>query len=176
MLIHPHAARRFITGYKSLLLAIGHQIGVTSEDEGLAKLGILRAHLYENPQVLELAIAHLAATGKVLEPDLAHAMRTLRIAHWVYLRSTTTYALFIDQTSENAYAVLALNDTVASLVGKGSAIIQAGVCEFEGRYVFDGLVSQIIHLGAGYKRSYAAAYATIKTRGAFHRQCRLAHH
>jgi hypothetical protein len=171
MLIDPYAARRFITGYTSLLLAIGKQIGVSDEHEGLAKLGVMRAYLYANPDALELAIAALAAQGKALEPDVAHAMRTLRIDHWVYLRSTPKHAIFIDKASENAYAVLALNDPLASIVGKGSAMIQAGLCEFEGHYVFDGLVTQIVHLGAGYRRSYTDALAAIKRRGAFHTQC-----
>ncbi len=171
MLIEPYAARRFIKGYTSLLLAIGQQTGVSDEYEDLAKLAVLRAYLQANPDSLELAIAALAAQGKALEPDIAHAMRTLRIDHWVYLRSTTQHAIFIDKESKNAYAVLALNDPVNNIVGKGSAMIQAGLCEFEGHYVFDGLVTQVVHLGAGYRRSYADGLAAIKKRGAFHTQC-----
>lgn len=55
--------------------------------------------------------------GTAIAPDVQVALKSLRVEQWVYLRSTTRYAIFLAQAAKEAYAVLGLNNSVEEIVG-----------------------------------------------------------
>ena len=168
MLLHPDAARRFIDGYKSVLLEIHARMNVPRSQDLLDDLAKARGLAKAQPTALTDALAALKADGRGLADDVEQAIVSMRIARWVYLRSTTRHAIFIDHDVTNAYAVLALTNPIDAIVGGSGVTFEAGVFEFMGRYVCDGIVQSPVFLGAGYKGEFNTAYACIRREGRFH--------
>ena len=119
-------------------------------------------------RALGTALTTLELAGTAIAPDVQRALKSLRIAQWVYLRSTMRYAIFLDQAASEAYAVLGLNNSVEEIVGTSAVAFEAGLFSFGGRYVCDGIIQAPILLGPGYRRQFSASFADIRKRGRFH--------
>ena len=168
MLLDPSAANAFISGYKQVLLRVAG-----GDDGRMDRRGILETltdarHLVKrNPEVLEKAVVELQATDQPVEEEVLRAIRTLRVDNWVYLRDTKSYSVFIQSSGEFALGVLALTQRMRDIVGATGVVIETGVVRYRGRFVCDGLVSRVVHLGSGYRRSFSATYRTLRATGRF---------
>lgn len=167
MQISPVAAQRFIAGYKALLLHVHAMAKLNKGKSVIADLATARAHLTEHPQNLNAAFLELEADKRGIEDDIATAIRSMRVDHWVYLRHTTRYAVFIDHEITTARAVRALTDPIAAITGKPAVTFKAGVFEFDGCYVCDGIIETPVYLGPGYRATYNAGYAQLRKAGQF---------
>lgn len=168
-LFDPDDALRFIDGYKRVLLEIHRQTSGRKPARDVVKtLAAARGKLKETPDLLQEAAMALAAAGAAVEPDLLHALRSMRLGRWVYLRSTTRYAIFIDSAAENAYAVLGLTEPIDDLLGGAAVMFETAILPFAGRFICDGIVEGPILLGPGYRRDLNAALVQIRKAGRFH--------
>jgi hypothetical protein len=131
-------------------------------------LAIARTIAKEQPGLLGSALTQLSAYGQGIDQAVADAIQTMRVAQWVYLRHTKTAAIFIDSEVKNAFAVRALTTPLNEVVESPSFTFEAGVFEYVGHYVCDGIVANPVFLGAGYRAQFNAAYTAIRKAGRFH--------
>ena len=168
MLLDPAAANAFIAGYKQVLLRVAGDDDDRVGDRNVLKaLADARHRVKHNPALLERALVELQASAQPLDDEVLRAIRTLRVDDWVYLRDTKSYSVFIQHSGEFALGVLALTQRMREIVGESGVVIETGVVEYCGRFVCDGLVSRVVHLGPSYRRSFSAAYRALRANGRF---------
>jgi hypothetical protein len=168
MLIDSHQASRFISAYKAVLLELHHLSGEATHADLITNLASARSYLKGYPDSLGGALTTLELAGTAIARDIQQALKSLRIEQWVYLRSTTRYAIFLDPAANDAYAVLGLNNSVEEIVGTSAVAFEAGLFSFAGSYVCDGIIHAPILLGPGYRRQFSTSLADIRKRGRFH--------
>jgi hypothetical protein len=54
------------------------------------------------------------------------------------------------------------------ITGASGVAIETGIVRFTGRFVCDGLVTRIVHLGPNYRKSYGRVYSAAKAEGRFY--------
>jgi hypothetical protein len=167
MLLEPLQAQRFIAGYKAILLHVHAVAKLKKSKSVIADLAAARGYLTKHPQNLNAAFTALEAEKRGIEDEIADAIRSMRVDQWVYLRHTTRYAIFIDHEMTTARAVRALTDPIAAITGKPAVTFKAGVFEFDGCDVCDGIIDTLVYLGPGYRATYNAAYARLRETGHF---------
>ncbi len=168
-MILPYSdAMQFIEGYKSVLFEVLLRAGDKQGKDLLADLAKARRHAAKDATAIANAIAALSARGERLDDAVALAIKSLRVGRWVHLRNTTKYALLFDAKVENAYAVKALTNPLHEVTGMKAFIFEAGLIEYRGQYVCDGLVGQPVQLGPGIRADLKESYARIKQAGRFH--------
>ena len=96
------------------------------------------------------------------------ALEGLEVRQWVYLRDTQIHSILIDSTADRAFGVLGLTQGIQDIVGGTGLIMEAGLVRYCGRYVCDGVISQPVWLGSGYRRSWNEKFKEIKVLGQFH--------
>ncbi len=161
-------AQRFIQGYKLLMLEVlGEQ-----EDRITCSLVPLlakaRAKLIDEPTLLHRSIAQLEARHAKLDREVVMALEGLEVRQWVYLRDTKIHSIFIDSTADRAFGVIGLTQGIRDIIGGTGLIMEAGLVRYCGRYVCDGVISQAVWLGPGYRRSWNEKFKEIKSSGQFH--------
>lgn len=67
-----------------------------------------------------------------------------------------------------AFAVLGLTERIRDIAGASGVALETGIVRFAGRFVCDGLISQIVHLGPNYRKTYSRVYSVAKAKGRFH--------
>ena len=134
-------------------------------------LAAAREAVDANPALIGAAATSLEANGHAVPHDVLHAVETLRFKQWVFLRDTTTHSVFIEPDGNEAYAVLGLTDRIRNILGGSAVAIKAGVVEYRGRYVCDGIVGNPIWLGSNLKKEFNAALSHLKKKGRFHVAC-----
>lgn len=168
MYLDPADAQRFIHGYKLLMLEVlGEQ-----EDRITGSVAPLlakaRAKLARKPALLRKSIARLEARNVRLDRDVVMALEGLEVRQWVYLRDTTRHSIMIDSTADRAFGVLGLTQGIRDITGGTGLYIEAGVVRYRGRYVCDGIISQVVWLGPGYRRSWNETFKGLKASGQFY--------
>jgi hypothetical protein len=168
MLLPRDPALRFIEGYKSILLKVLEDTGSVRTDSITDDLASSRTQIKTQPELLIRAISSLIAKGTPLDEDVIAAVKGMKIDQWVYLRHTKTFAVFIDKEAKNAYQVKALTTPLYELVDEPPFLFEAGLFEYMGHFVCDGLAIGPIALGPGYKAQFKAAYSSIREAGRLH--------
>lgn len=105
-----------------------------------------------------------------MDPAVFRAISTLRIDDYVYLKDTKDYSIFIQASGNSAFGVVGLTERIRDIVG-ASGVMIAALVRYRGRFVCDGLVSRLVHLGPAYRRSYAEVYRDLRTQGRFQVEC-----
>ena len=168
MYLDPSDAQRFIQGYKLLMLELlGEQEGrgISSVVPLLAKA---RAKLMRKPALLRKSIVQLEARNTRLDREVVIALEGLEVRQWVYLRDTKLHSIMIDSSADRAFGVIGLPQGIRDIVGGTGVIIEAGLVRYCGRYVCDGVISQVVWLGPGCRRSWNETFKEIKASGQFH--------
>jgi len=166
-LLDRAAADAFIAAYKRVLLRV---VGSTREN-GSDLLGTLvhaRRRVVENAAVLDQA---LGGETPPVDPAVSRAIRTLRIDDYVFLRDRKDYSIFIQASGNSAFGVVGLTERIRDIVGGSGVMIETGLVRYRGRFVCDGLVSRLVHLGPTYCKSYGAIYRDLRTQGRFQVEC-----
>jgi len=174
MLLDPESAKSFIAGYGAVLLEILRNIKVRTTSNLIGDFAKARGHLKHHPAAIDDALHTLHDRCHPIEPRVGAAIRSIRVDQWVYLRSTTRYAVFIDSAADNAYAVLGLTDPIDANTGGQSVTFEAGIVELDGAYVCDGVVKGPVFLGSGLRRQFNASLAELRRSGRFHKAPRPA--
>lgn len=168
MQLTPADALRFIHAYKLLMLEVlGEQEDCISGSV-VPLLAKARSKLVGKPALLRRAIAQLEARNTRLDREVVTAIEGLEVRQWVYLRDTRLHSIMIDLSAERAFGVLGLTQGIRDIVGGTGVIIEAGLVRYCGRYVCDGVISQVVWLGPGYRRSWSETFKEIKGSGQFH--------
>ena len=97
-----------------------------------------------------------------MAPDIKLALKSLRIERWVYLLSTTRYAVFLDLAVKNAFAARAQTNPIETMIGVAAFVFETGLFSFTGRWVCDGLIQNPVRLGCGYVAEVNAALAVLR--------------
>ena len=168
MLLPRDQALRFINGYKPMLLRVLANTATVESGDINSDLAAARTLGKENPALFEKALADLSAEGTPVEPSVVAAIRSLKVALWLYLRQGKNYAVFLDTEAKNAYAVRALTTPLNELLVEPPFAVEIGVFEFEGRFVCDGLALNPVALGPHYGSQLSAAYSALRKSGRFH--------
>jgi hypothetical protein len=127
-----------------------------------------REVIIASPPTIDSAASSLERKESPVPLEIIAAIKTLQLKQWVYLRDTTRYSVFLEPSGKDAYAVLGLTNRVRDLLGGSGVSFRAGVVEFAGHYVCDGIVSNPVWLGANYRRDFSANLAILKKEGRFH--------
>jgi hypothetical protein len=168
MLLQRNQALRFINGYKPVLLRVLENTGTPESGSVNTDLSNARALAKETPSLIEQALAELASEGAEVEPAVAAAIRSVRVETWIYLQHSKTYAVFLDKEAKNAYAVRALTTLLNQLLDEPPFALEAGIFEFEGVFVCDGLALNPVALGPRYRSQLKAVYSLLRKSGHFH--------
>lgn len=171
MVLDPEIAAFFIKQYTRVLGAVRRLAGNQLSPDPVAVLVAARKSLEESPALLERALHSLEQNGNAVPAHMVAAIRSNRLRHWVYLRDTTTYSVFISPEGREAFGVLGLTNRIRDLLGGSAVVFRTGVMEFRGRYVCDGLVESPMWLGANYKREYAGLLKELREEGRMHVRC-----
>ncbi|QIL78760.1 hypothetical protein G7047_01575 [Diaphorobacter sp. HDW4A] len=174
MLIEESQALHFIDHYQTLLgyaaLSGGLLKKAGPQVDGLALMTTARNAIAKDPALLTKAMAAMAQAGEQLPEDMQQAVASLRVNHWVYLRDTTGYSVLLETGDREAgYAVKCLTTPLKELMGDSGAIIEAGLLEYHGQIVCDGLVSLGAWVGPNYRSGFNATLAEFRTNGLFFR-------
>ncbi|HMS82536.1 MAG TPA: hypothetical protein PKD12_02665 [Nitrospira sp.] len=168
MQLAPVDAQRFIQGYKLLMLEVLGEREDHITGSVVPLLAKARAKLVGKPALLRQAIAQLEARQAKLDCGVVMALEGLEVRQWVYLRDTKLHSIMIDWNADRAFGVLGLTQGLRDLIGGTGVIIEAGLVRYCGRYVCDGIISQVVWLGPGYRRSWNETFKEIKASGQFH--------
>jgi hypothetical protein len=74
----------------------------------------------------------------------------------------------VHPSEETAFGVLGLTQPVRDIVDASGVAIETGIVRFTGRFVCDGLVTRMVHLGPHYRKSYSRVYKAAKAEGRFY--------
>jgi hypothetical protein len=163
-LLDSAAADAFIAGYKRVLLRVAGTVRENGSDP-LETLVHARRRVMENAAILNQALAD--ETTPIADPAVLRAIGTLRVDDYVYLKDTRDYSIFVEASGNAAFGVLGLTERIRDIVGVSGVIIETGLVRYCGRFVCDGLVSRLVHLGPAYRRSYTGVYRDLRTQGCF---------
>lgn len=168
MLLPPDSAFRFIEGYKAILLQVLADAGIDQTGDVTKDLVAARSHMNGKPEQIDLAIAHLGKMGQPVDTAVESAARSMNVRRWIYLRHGKMFAVFLDTKAENAFQVRALTTPLNELAGEPPVMFEAGVFEYDGVFVCDGLAANPLFLGPNYTASFRAAYSAIRKAGRVH--------
>lgn len=171
MVLEPQAASAFIARYKMVLNEAHRLVGGQPSANMLQDLALGREAIHDTPEVLARAIASLEDRGESLPLDLRRAVESLRLRQWVYLKDFAKRSIFIDAEENQAYGVVGLTGPIRNILGGAGLTFRAGVVEFRGRYVCDGILKNHAWLGPSYKRDFSSQFAALKKEGRFRVGC-----
>ena len=174
MLIEASLAKHFLDRYQTVLgyaaLAGGLVSKADKEVNALALMQKARNAMAQDPALLSKAVAAMEKAGEPWPEDMQQALASLRVGHWVYLRDTTAYSVLMETGAlEGAYAVKALTEPLKDIMGDSGAIIDAGLLEFHGQIICDGLIGLGAWLGQGYRSEFNATLTEYRANGLFFR-------
>lgn len=173
MVLEPTAARAFLADYKRLLNEAHRLAGGQATGNMLHDLALGRDAIEEAPDLLARALASLEERGEAVPDDIRRAIETVRLRQWVYVRDFARRSIFIDAEENKAYGVVGLTGPIRTLLGGAGVAFRAGVVEFCGRYVCDGILKDQTWLGASSKRDFSAQFVVLRREGRFHVACEL---
>ncbi|MBF5003333.1 hypothetical protein [Diaphorobacter caeni] len=174
MLIEEKKALHFIDSYQTLLgyaaLSGGLLEKAGQNVDGLVLMQQARNAMADDPALLPKALAAMEKAGETLSEDMQQALASLRVGHWIYLRDTTGYSVLMETGDlEAAYAVKCLTTPLKDLIGDSGAIIEAGLLEYDGKIICDGLVSMGAWLGPNYRSGFNESLGEYRANGLFFR-------
>lgn len=170
MLLAPADARRFMGTYEQVAIAVhGLQQGEVSDDPRQA-IARARELLQHDPELLERAVSWLQQRSRRPDGEVIASLRTLRLDTWVHLKDLRSGSVLLDSKGANAYLVAGLTQQLSAITGRpGMVVIEAGLCQFAGRILCDGLLIPRAQLGPELKRASNSRYRQLKAEGRLHR-------
>jgi len=169
MVVTEHEASTFIQGYTKVMLHIYGPLPTEPKMKLLEILAAARAKYVADRSLLEGALRELKVKSIVVAPEVISAVQSLEVKKWIYLKDTSAYSVFIDPSAEVAYGVLGLTEKIRNIIGGSGVVVEAGLLRYLGRYVTDGIVTNVVWLGRNYKKDFTNEFASLRAQGAFHK-------
>jgi hypothetical protein len=171
MIIAKDQADAFISGYTHIMATIHGPKTATKAMSVTEVVAVGRAKYLANRGLLDEALQALGTQLITIPPEVVSAVRGIEVKRWVYLKDAKTHSIFIDPDGAAAYAVFGLTQGMREVLGRSGVAIETGLMRYHGRYVTDSIVTSVLWLGPGYRKSFAELFAEIKARGAFRKTC-----
>ena len=171
MVVTEHEASTFIQGYTQVMVQIYGAVSAKPKMELLEILGAARTKYLADRSLLEGALRELKSKSIVVPPEVVAAIRSLEVKKWVYLRDAKSHSVFVDPSGEAAFGVLGLTERIKNIIGGSGVVVETGLIRYLGRYVTDGIVSNVVWLGPNYRREYSSVLAGLRKSGGFHASC-----
>jgi len=160
----PTLARRFIDACMGFLGTLVSDEEIATQTSTSAWLVIVRQRYVQAPETLSA----YRAQNPDADAEMLRAIECLQLQQWVYLKDTSHYSVWLDESCEQAYGVLGLTQAVRDLMPGGSGVVvRAGLMSLGGRWVTDGLFDNAVWLGPGYLRDFTARYQRLRQAGRF---------
>lgn len=169
MVVTEHEASTFIQGHTQLMVHMYGPLPAKPKMELLAILAAARAKFVADRSLLEGALRELKAKSITVAPEVISAVQSLEVKKWVYLKDTSAYSVFIDPSAKVAYGVLGLTEKIRNIIGGSGVVVETGLLRYLGRYVTDGIVTNVVWLGRNYKKDFTNELASLRAHGAFHK-------
>jgi hypothetical protein len=169
MVVTEREASTFIDGYTKIMVQIFGSHPAKSDMTLLAVLAKARSKYSADRSLLDAALLELEEKSVLVAPEVVYAVQRLVLKQWIYLKDTNSHSIFIDPSGDVAYGVLGLNDRIRGIVGGSGAIVETGVLPFHGRYVSDGILSNLVWLGPNYKKDFSSLLRQIRAKSKFHK-------
>jgi hypothetical protein len=169
MVVTEREASTFIDGYTKIMIQIFGVHPAKHAKTLLAVLAEARSKYSANRSLLNVALRELKAKSVLVAPEVVYAVQHLELKQWIYLRDTSLHSIFIDPSADVAYGVLGLNDRIRDIVGCSGALVETAVLPFLGRYVCDGIVSNVVLLGPNYRKEFAVLLRQLRAKREFHK-------
>lgn len=166
MILDAASTSRLIEGYKRLLLRVAGPPARPTVTV-LEHLIVGRKKLLANRSLLAATAALMQAESRGLDQELLETFASLDFKKWVYLRDTKIHSIFVDPDGRSAFGVVGLTNPICDLIGGTGALIETGLLRFQGKYVCDGLISELVWLGPDYKKDFSDMLSEIKSNGGF---------
>lgn len=168
MVIPQHEASAFIHGYTLLMIEMGSPFPLQPKRTLLEIMVAARSNYLANRLLLDDALCNLEKKGKLIPVAVVSAIQSLEVKQWIYLKDTRSLSIFIDPSGDVAYGVHGLTERVRDIIGGTGAIVETGVIRYLGRYVTDGIVSNVVWIGSNYKKTFSSTLAELRNTGRFH--------
>ncbi|GHD80144.1 hypothetical protein ACFSQE_11185 [Vogesella fluminis] len=154
-------ALAFIGVYQHFLETLRQPGGKESVLQNLAQA---RALFLEQPAMLgTYRTRHPQQPAEIIE-----AIASLRVKRWIYLRDTANYSIFLDPNGNAAYAVHGLTQRLREVTGgMTGCVITTGVFAWDGIFVCDGIVADLVWLGSNIKRDFSGRLKILRQQGQF---------
>ncbi|MFZ6768153.1 hypothetical protein ACO0LM_13915 [Undibacterium sp. Di26W] len=167
MIVDPTLALRFINTYKAFLGSLVNEQDKSEEQSIQPSIRQLikgrEYHLADHTALTRYRIAHPQADANILD-----AIAALRVEHWVYLKDTRSYSVWLDEQGQAAYGVLGLTAPLRMVTqGHAGVGLKAGLMPLQGRWVSDALIQDFVLLGLNYRRDYNAIYRDLRAQDLF---------
>jgi hypothetical protein len=171
LVVTEKEASTFIRGYTKVMLEVLGPNVAKGDTTLLPLLAAARAKYSTDRSLLDSALRALEAKSVIIAPEVISAVRGLELKKWIYLKDTSSYSIFLDPSADVAYGVLGLTDRIRDIVGGTGAVVETGILPYLGRYVSDGIVSNLVWLGPNYRKDFATSLREIRAQGQFHKTC-----
>jgi hypothetical protein len=106
--------------------------------------------------------------GILVDDAVVAAIRTLELGRWVYLRDLRHHSIFLHPDGVIGFGVVGLTQPIRDVAGGPGCMLEAGVLVYGGQFICDGLITERVALGPGYRAEYDQTYKELKAIGAFH--------
>lgn len=177
MVIEQEQALHFIDRYQTLLgyAALAGGLLKKSDGDGMAMMQKARNAIVQDPSLITKAVAAMEKAGEPWSDDMQSAIASLRVGHWVYLRDTSGYSVFLETGDLQAgYAVKGLTMPLKEYMGDSGALVEAGLLVYQGQIVCDELINLGAWLGRDHKRDFNLMLTEFRKLGMFYRDQLLA--
>lgn len=155
MLIDACDSARFIETYSLLLSRVSGARVPRTSGAYHRYLVDARERLVSQPALLDDVLTALKREGQHVCPEVIAAVRTLQVKRWLFLKETARYAVLIDPDADCVYGALGLTQRLRDVIGGSGAFLETGVLAFNGRYLIDGLVANVVWLGPNTRKEGA---------------------
>jgi hypothetical protein len=168
MILSTKQSSEFIKDY-SLIMTQIYGLSTDKSKSSIAKIiAIARKKYCKDHSILESSLKILKDRSITISPEVISAVRSLEVKNWIYLKDTRSYSIFIDSSTKTAYGVLGLTERLRNMIGGTCAVVETGLLKYDKKYIFDGIVSQILWIGKNLKQDYSAMLKEIKRQGQYY--------
>ncbi len=164
MIVNNEIADNFMETYKDFLLFVYQTSDFTEKNcELLEMLSIGRDQYIQNRKLL-----NIYKENNEVKLEIYHAIKSLEVNNWVYLRDTTKYSIFLKEDITVSYAVLGLTQPIKEIFGYSGLYLKTGLVSLDNCIVCDGIISNIVGLGSGYKSEFNESFKELKKNNLFY--------
>lgn len=150
-LLSPPNARRFITTYERVGMAVHVVCGQDPPADPSRSLVHARKRLHQNP-----------------------ALRAMRLTESEHLKDLRSGAIFLNLEATEAYSTAALAQQPSAVIGQRGCVVETALFPSAGRVLSDGIFIAGAQLGPGLWSSFDGRYLSLKAAGRLYRSLNTA--
>ena len=165
MLLSAPDAKRFITTYERLAMAVHAVAKLEPPANPMVRLARAREQLQQHPELLEEAKGVLKRQGTKVDAQVLEALRQMKLDEFVHLKDLKSGAIWISKDGRQAYRALGLTEAPSVIIGERGHVLETGLCPFAGKIVCDGVFLDRVLLGPNLWSEFHNRYLSLKAAG-----------